>query len=232
MLQTLFRLQTLDSSTDAIRVRLYEIDRALAESPAVNHARAELQQAESALRSLTSELKLLELDLQGIEQKIKDEEERLYSGKIRSPKEMLEVQREVELLKQRREQMDERIILQMEELEQLRAVRARCEAALAEAERTFADDSRQLREERTKLLAQAKSLLEQREALCAVLSPTVLQTYTELRKRKANGVAVSVVKGVTCSQCGEALASSVIQMARHGEQLVLCDNCGRIVYAS
>ncbi len=231
ILQTLFRLQTLDSSTDAIRLRLYEIDRALAGSPAINHARAELQKTEAALRSLSTDLKTLELDSQAVDQKIKEEEERLYSGKIRSPKEILEVQREVELLKQRRARMDEQMILHMEQLEQLQAERARCALALAEAERIFAEDSRQLRETRAQLLKEAKALLEQREALCAGLSPSVLQTYMALRKRKSNGVAVARVKAGACSQCGESLSSLAIQQARHGADLVFCGNCGRILYA-
>ncbi|MCS7055476.1 MAG: hypothetical protein NZM18_04795 [Thermoflexales bacterium] len=228
--EALYRLQLLDLEIDRARKRLSEIAMSLAGSPALEHTRAEATKLEKALRSAAAELKSIELDAQMLDDKIAAEEQRLYSGAIRNPKEMLDVQQELDMLKRRRAALDDRLLAAMEQLERLRADELRCRQSLAQAERNFAEDSVQLRAERDKLQAAIEGLSEQREALCRGIPAKDLQLYTAIRAKKPNGVAVALLKSGACSQCGETAASQLVQQAHTGAELALCSNCGRILY--
>lgn len=229
--ESLYRLQLLDLELDRARKRLREIETSLAGSPALEHTRAEAARAEKALRLASAELKSLELDGQALDDKIAGEEQRLYSGAIRNPKEMLDLQHELDVLKQRRVALDEQLLAAMERVEQLRADELRCRQALAQAERNFADDSAHLRAERDKLEAAVEGHLEQREALCRSISAGDLDLYSAIRAKKPNGVAVALIKAGACSQCGETPSSQLVQQAHTGAALAICSNCGRILYA-
>lgn len=229
--ESLHRLQQLDNEIQAAHTQLETIARALADSPAVQHARAECARLEQALRAASSELKLRELDAQALAEKIAHEEHRLYGGLIRSPKEILDVERELGALRRRREALDEELLGLMERVEQLQGELQQCRVALREAEQRFAEDSAALRTQQAALQQALQALLERRQVLVEHLSANVVQQYEALRVRKANKVAVALVRDGVCTQCGQGLPSQLAQQARIGEEVAFCPNCGRILYA-
>lgn len=229
--ESLYRLQQLDGEIQATRAQLEEIERALADSPAVAHARAECARLEQALRAASTELKLRELDAQALAEKITHEEQRLYGGAIRSPKEILDVERELEALRRRREALDETLLNLMEQVEQLQSELQQCRAALREAERHFAEDSAALRAQQATLQRALEALEERRQALVEHLSADVVQQYEALRARKGNKVAVALLRDSICTQCGQSVPSQLAQQARIGAELAFCPNCGRILYS-
>jgi len=229
--EPLYRLQLIDLELDQARRRWREIEAALSGSSALTHTRAELAKAEQTLRQTTTELKSLELEARSLDEKIASEEDKLYSGRIRNPKEMLDVQQELEGLKRRRSALDDQILAMMERAEQQRADLSRCREALAQAEQHFAEDSESLKAEQRKLRAKVEADLAQREALRRGLPAEDQGIYEGLRKKKPNGVAVALLKAGACSQCGEVPPSQLIQQANTGATLAFCPNCGRILYA-
>ena len=221
----------LDLELDQARRRWREIEAALADSPALVHTRAELTKAEQALRQTTTELKSLELEAQSLNEKIAAEEDRLYSGRIRNPKEMLDIQQELEGLKRRRSALDDQMLAMMEQAEQQRADLLRCREALAQAEQHFAEDSQRLKAEQAKLRAKVEADLAQREALRRAIPAEDLAIYEALRKKKPNGVAVALIRNGACGQCGAVPPSQLTQQANTGDKLAFCPNCGRVLYA-
>ena len=229
--ESLYRLQLLDQELDGAQKRLQEIESLLQGTPALTHARAELSKADSALKVAQSALRGLELDAQTLADKITEEEQRLYEGKIKSPKEMLDIQHELDALKRRRTLAEEEQLTAMEQVEQLRADESACRAAFQHAERNFLQDNVHLREERETLIRTARAQIEQRKALSAALSNDVLTQYTAVLAKKSNHVAVALIRNGACSQCGEITSSVLMQQARTGQSLAICSNCGRILYA-
>jgi predicted nucleic acid-binding Zn-ribbon protein len=229
--ESLYRLQLLDTELDAARKRLHEITLSLEGSPALTHTRAELASAEKALHQAMSDLKSLEMDSQTLDEKIGADEQRLYAGAIRAPKEMVDVQTEVASLKKRRRALDDDMLVVMERVEQLKANEARCREALAQAERNFDDDSAHLKEERQRLLASAQAELERRQALAESVSKQDLNLYALIQTKKPNHIAVALLKAGACGQCGEMASSQSTQQAGTGTALAICSNCGRILYA-
>lgn len=230
--EALYRLQNLDSQLDAAYKRIREIDAALAANSAVTHAQSELAIAEKAARSTAGELKSLELDAQTLDEKIRGEEERLYGGKIKVAKEMLDTQKELDSLKKRRGTLDDDLLAAMEKAEDARTTEANVRRALAEANQRWEDDNQHHRQERADLAAKATALKEQRTAASAAIPRADLDIYVALRAKKPNGVAVALIKTGSCSQCGETPSSMQLQQARVGTTLTTCIACGRILYSA
>jgi hypothetical protein len=229
--ENLYRLQLLDSKIDTSRKQIFEIDQHLQGSPALAHARSEMTEIEQTLRSATTDLKMAELEVQSLDEKINGEEKRLYEGKIKNPKELIDVQAELDMLKKRRVGMDDKLLILMERVESLQSDEARVRKALREAEENFKSDEIHLQEERTRLISELTGIAEQRHALCATLTKKHLDQYIEIRAKRSNGIAVVIVKSNACGACGEVLASHLLQLARQAEDVALCSNCGRILHS-
>jgi predicted nucleic acid-binding Zn-ribbon protein len=230
--EPLYRLQLLDTEMDQAARTLREVESALAANPAVEHARAEFSAADKVRARAASRVRSLELDAKGVEEKVRDAEERLYSGKVRSPKELLDLQRDIDMLKRQRAELDEALLAAMLEYEESNLQAGRCQEALAEATRHWEGDCVQLRKQRAELQDRIAATTERKAAIHGAIPPSDMSVYAALRAKKPNGVAVSLAKGKACGQCGEAPSSMLLQQARAGETLVLCPNCGRILYSA
>jgi len=230
--ESLHRLQQLDTELDAARKRGKEIDTLLKGTPALQHARSEFASAEAEKKAAEAALKVVEEEAQTLDSKVQDEEQRLYAGNIHSPKEMLDVEHELAGLKKRRAGLDDNLMAAMERAEQAKSDFAMTKAALDHAERNFNDDNTHLREEWNQMVVSVRAKLEQRQALSAALPKADLDLYNALRSKKANGIAVAMIKAGACSQCGTMPSSQQVQQARTGSTPALCSSCGRILYAA
>ncbi|MCS7061097.1 MAG: hypothetical protein RMN25_08005 [Anaerolineae bacterium] len=228
--EPLYRLQLADVDLDQASKLLREIEAALAGNSAVQHAQSELGAAEKVRAAISAHIRSLELESQSQDAKLREAEERLYSGAVRSPKELLDLQRDIEMLKRQRDHIAEKLLATMLELEEAEQTVAQCRAALAQAVARWQEDSAALREQQRALQERITAASEQRNAVMAVIAPADLALYKTLRSKKSNGMAVAIVKGKACSQCGEAPSSMLLQQAR-GDTLVTCPNCGRILYS-
>jgi predicted nucleic acid-binding Zn-ribbon protein len=117
-------------------------------------------------------------------------------------------------------------------MEEIAETESRCRGAVDEANQHWQDDSVTLREERAQLKDRITADEERREAICVAIPRADLDVYTALRTKKAGGVAVAMIKGGACSQCGESPSSVLLQHARTGSSLAICSSCGRILFAS
>lgn len=228
--EPLYRLQLLDIDLDKARKQLRDVEGALSSNPAVSHAQAELNAAQQTHHKLSADLRAMELEARVMDEKLKADEDRLYIGNIRTPKELIDLQREVEVLKRHRGEMDDKLLTAMMSVEEAGQVVQRCQAAVDEATRHWQEDSVGLREERKQLLDHISAIEERREAICIAIPNADLNAYTTLRSKKPNGVAVTLVKDGACGQCGESASSVLLQQTRTGASLTACTTCGRILY--
>ena len=228
--EPLYRLQLLDTDLDNARRQLAEIAAALNSNSAVNHARAELASAQQAYQKQSVGVKSLELEGRSLDDRIKADEDRLYTGNIRTPKELIDLQREVEMLKRNRATHEDLLLNEMLALEEAAETARRCQAAVDDAARHWQEDGVMLHEAASKLRDRISADEERREAICAGIPRADLAVYTNLRARKPGGVAVASMKSEACSQCGEAPSSVLLQQARTGSTLALCGGCGRILF--
>jgi len=227
---SLYRLQQTDTQLDACRQRLAEIERELGNSSAVNEARRALEDAQAMAQAARSAIRAAEDASSSQRSKIQPAEVALYGGSIRNPKELQDLQMDVEALKRHLATLEER---QLEAMLLGEDMELSAEAALerlAEVQAARGATHTALEAQAAELQSTQERLLAEREAVVAGLDASDLRQYERL-KEKHKGIVVAAMQDGTCGACGVSLADSLQQQIRMGPELVRCGQCSRILYA-
>jgi predicted nucleic acid-binding Zn-ribbon protein len=228
-ISSLFRLQTLDSQMDTHQSRLDEIEDRLRVHPELDRARAEETAANDLLESARKALRHAEAETHRQQQRIADTEKTLYSGSVRQPKELQELQEEGASLRRFLAVLEERQLQAMMQYEEAEQAASAARGAREERERERAQEELDLRAEQARQQSSLATLTAQREAALSAVSADDLKTYNTLRNAK-RGLAVVRLEDGSCTGCGVAPSRARIDLARSGQELVQCGNCGRILY--
>jgi predicted nucleic acid-binding Zn-ribbon protein len=223
----LYRLQGFDSEGDKKRRRLKEIEAALGESEALRQARRGVENAEKRTHSWARKQRDLDLQVQGLADKLSREEQRLYSGAIKNPKELEDLQAEVAALKRRRQQLEGDLLEAMIEREDAEAEQAEAQKHLDEEQANWSASQAELTGEREKLQEELAEIEQARAGLLPSIDAGDLAIYEGLRRRKG-GAAVVELRDGTCGGCGVAVSPVLEWQLRQGK-LVTCSNCERII---
>lgn len=228
--ENLYHLQQIDSQIDRHTKRLLEIQSILEDDRAVNAAKSRNQKAEAALQETRKNLQEAKNSVHTQRDKIKQSEERLYSGKVTNPKELEDIQNEIDALKRYLEVLEER---QLEEMMALDEVQEAFDAAQLElSEAIAAGEARNagLITERRGIEKDLTGLRENREQQRTAIDEHDLQIYEQLRGKRA-GVAVAKVQDRNCAACGSTLGTANYQQARSPSKITQCETCERILFA-
>ncbi|MBC7251344.1 MAG: hypothetical protein H5T62_13785 [Anaerolineae bacterium] len=228
--ERLYTLQCTDSELDRVSRRLREIKASLGETEELRQARLDLEEAEKALHKLQARLRDLELENAGLGDKIKANEQRLYGGTVKNPKELTSLQEENAYLRRRRSHLEDVILEVMIEVEEAQERADGAQKHLTQVEEQWRVEQERLTAEQAELQDKLHALQERRQTLRAAVPPDDLEIYDDLRRRRG-GLAVSILKEGICQGCQMSLPSSKAQQARQGDVLVFCGSCDRILYA-
>jgi predicted nucleic acid-binding Zn-ribbon protein len=224
----LWHLQTIDQELDDKTKRAREVDEALSGDPKVVATRDAWQAAQKQLAEARASLRDRELDAASLEAKIKEIEAQLYGGRVSNPKELDSLEKDLQMHKRRRNQMDDTLLTLMEAVEQALKRVEETARALKKIEETRAGDVAHLAREKELLAQRLAELDAQREQVRAALDADALRQYDHLRRAKA-GRAVAPVKSASCGMCGVAVPTGLLNRLRVGDEIVLCSSCGRIL---
>lgn len=227
---SLYRLQEIDLAMDRARTRLAEIDRQLSGSQAVQAARQADEKARADLHRGQAAVKDAEHSVAGQRAKLETAERSLYGGSVRNPKELQELQADVESLKRHLAVLEDRLLEVMVALEELETTGRNTGEALASAEAAQRTEHASLAGERDQLRARMEALLGEREAALAGVAERDLALYTRLRE-SMGGNALARLRDDSCSACGVGLSAAECQTVRNSPEPVRCHQCGRILYA-
>ncbi len=227
---SLYALQQVDVEIEQGSRRLSEIAASLGDTAELRRARKMLTDADAHFATIRATMHNLDLEVDGLGQKIETNEKRLYSGRVTNPKELASLQDEVASLKRWHAKKEEDLLEAMFAAEEAEAALADAQAILSQVSETWQGEQAELTNEQTQLRARLEELSEQRETLVNAVGPEDVTTYEHLRQRKS-GRAVAAVKDGICDGCRMNPPSSQVQHARSGSELVFCNNCGRILHA-
>ena len=73
---------------------------------------------------------------------------------------------------------------------------------------------------------------KERDELFAALPKAMSGQYARIKARIRDGVAVAEARNRSCSACFMALRPQMMAEIRRGEEVITCDNCGRILYVA
>lgn len=226
----LYRVQQIDTQIDQTESSLAAVDRLLAGDEAVRQARQNAEQAGKRLHQARQDLKQIEFAVQEQQIKISQSESTLYSGRVRNPKELQDLQKEIASLKKHLNTLEDQQIEAMLATEEAEAQDQTAADELNQTQATFAEQSAGWRGQREQLVRNLERLQAERAAALSLVTPENLAIYENLRKRKS-GIAVSVAKEGSCSACGAGIRPSELQELRAAQNLSFCSTCGRILYA-
>lgn len=227
---SLYRLQEIDTTLEKSRSRIQEIEEILENDAAVRQSKAALTQAEEALAEARVSRNQAEHTVETQREKIKQTEHKLYSGTVTNPKELEELQMESESLKRYLETLEDRLLEAMlaYEEEEAKHDARQAEYELVTAERGM--EHKNLKQEMEQLDAALQKLSGEREAAEASVDEDDLRRYEKARQKTAGAVVARLQDG-SCTACGLAVARSLLQVVSQGNELITCDQCGRILYA-
>jgi predicted nucleic acid-binding Zn-ribbon protein len=228
-LQKLIALQNLDTS-----IRKLETDQ-----QAIPERRAEIErefdQRAFEIRALESRRDEAKHTRARLENEVVDQrgraeraERNLMSSKKQD--EYTAAIREADAARKQISALETQILEQLEQLEQSEAALNERAAEIAslnsdrEARLKAFDDETGTIEDR---LAAAR---KEREEVFANLPKQMSGMYARIRARIRDGVAVAEARNRSCSACFMSLRPQVMAEIRRGEDVLTCDNCGRILY--
>lgn len=205
---------------------------ALAADPQAAQKLVELRQRLESLRSRAQQVRsaqrTAELELQSLREKRQRLEGELYSGRL-NPRELVNLQRELDLLARQYLQLETWILEQMEEAESVERELEDLDAELQDLEASY----RMVVEERLArsraLQAELHTLQQRREAQAACMDPALVERYERLRQRLHPPVAKLV--GDACGACHVSLAPAFRERlrARRDPGSLPCPACGRLL---
>lgn len=222
-------LQEIDDEAANLRAALEEVEHRLAGSEALNEARTRFAAADSELAEVRKGQRRIEGELEGLTARIAPEEKRLYDGSVRSPKELTNIQHEVDLLKQHRSKLEDELLEVMTRLEAAEAEHRESQKGLTRGEARREAERADLARESTRLAAAIVSADAKRLAQRPKIEARNLAVYEDVRRRR-DGVAVARVTGGNCGGCRVGIPEAVRKRAFTADVLAQCPNCERILY--
>lgn len=227
----LYRLQQVDSQIDQVNARLKEIEILLSDNATVRKAASIATRTEQNLEAAQKEQRQAEVKVKDQRIKIEQTEATLYGGTVRNPKELQDLQNEVAALKRFLDTLEERQLEAMLAVDEAAEKNDEAQKILSHYQAEAEKQQASLIEEREQLQSENAAAGRQRQSAAQAVTADDLATYEQVRKKRA-GVAVAKVRDKACSACGSILTASLHQAARSPSQVVFCDSCGRILYAT
>ncbi|MCA1554153.1 MAG: hypothetical protein LC737_07225 [Chloroflexi bacterium] len=224
----LVRLQQLDGDADRARQRIAELNALLADRRQLLEAEDASRAAHASAEQQRAILRSRELELKSLDGRIAELDQKLYSGRIRNPKELESFERESRMFKGNRSKLEETVLELMEAADaaareeqshakMLDALRAECAAAEQSWQR-----------ELQTLEAQLADTHAQTQSVRGEIGIEDLDVYDRVRKRAA--LAVVTLRSGRCGACNIGVSTDVLERAADEYTIAQCDNCRRILY--
>ncbi|MEJ2550890.1 MAG: C4-type zinc ribbon domain-containing protein [Anaerolineales bacterium] len=227
---SLYRLQQIDLSLDRAHARIEEIDQTLADEEEILQKKKTLETKKGKLEAARKAHTKADDAVSAQRDKVNQTERTLYSGTVRNPKELQDLQQESESLKRYLVTLEDRLLDAMIELDDAEKTFDAANDDLTQSENSRASLHQDLLKERERLTMEIGRCEAEREAAVSDVTAEDLKLYESLRKR-FSGMVVTLERDSSCSACGVELARSIRQEIRTGDDLIRCRQCGRILYA-
>lgn len=226
----LAQLNEIDLTIDALRARAAEVAEALKEPAALIEARARAAAAEAELARCRRAHAECERIQQQIADRLAQAEQRLYSGRVRNPKELEDAEKDVGQQRRQLAQAEDALLDALIALEAATEAHTQAQAELTRRTAEWEAAQVELRQEQARLAGRLATERERQAAIRRNIPANLLHIYDNLRPRRA-GRAVARLDDDTCSACLVAVSPGRIAAVRDGEELVYCENCGRILWS-
>jgi len=225
----LWKLQEIDVALDASRASLNDARERVGESDELIATRARAAELAAELGRARAEQKDIELEADDLKAKISPVEKRLYDGSVRNPKELTDLQADLDQLKKHLSAVEDCDLEALAAFESVDAETRTAAADLATIESAWNSEQAELVAWLARLTGDISQYEAQREAQRAIIDSSILGTYDNVRRMR-NGRGVARLDRNLCTGCRISLPVNLVTKARAGNSVVQCPTCERILY--
>lgn len=224
----LYEVQQADLEIARLKQALVSLDTGELLRAEIAAAEAELAKVRKRLSGLEAERLDQTLELETLSEKKTRFEAQLYGGKVSNPRQLGDLQEEVNMLKREGDRVETRVIELMLELEQQGADLAGQEAELAGQRARLQELLQQFEVTSRRLQAEIAQWEERRRGAATQVNAHLLKRYDQIRVSKGN-LGLARVTDQTCPGCRVAIPSERLRAIKAGRVGETCDNCGRLL---
>jgi predicted nucleic acid-binding Zn-ribbon protein len=223
----LYKLQQLDLELQDKQQELSDVENKLGDNKALLATETRLASQKEQLDDARKSQKSCEWELDDLQEKTRQVDGKLYGGKTKDPKELVNLEKEVKGLKSQIRTNEDSLLGLMSQVEQIESdVRATAEES-ERLKREWAQTQETLGPRQGELEIEFARLKDERSKSAQQIDSESLSIYERIRLGR--GQAVVKVERGRCLGCHIAVPTSQWQKAKAGD-LIQCNNCSRILY--
>ena len=223
--QLLLEHQRLVERERGLRDNIERGNSRLESDPEVVEREATLAGARAVQEAASARVRESDHEREAHRSRLRTREKELMSGRIRSPSELLQMSEEVKHMKERFAEEEDAEMKLMEDADAADEALREATNQLEQARKQSASEEPEIRSELETWTGELAEVESERDAVWEQVPPPAQAVYTRLRMRPA----VAQVINNQCSTCHVTVTSSGMQKLRGGDELVHCENCGRIL---
>jgi hypothetical protein len=226
-IQKLYELQELEVEIDSLQRMLAGCLKRLGESKSLIDARAGFLCLKQKIEELKKIQRDTECEIDDISAKLTKANDDLYSGRIKNPKELTNMQQESRAIGLQKSQSEEMLLETMSQIEISMAEQIMISSQLKVIEEEWSKGQQELEIEIGQLKNKITGLQNKRQGMIDDIEPQAMEYYTRLKAQK--GLAVAKIEQGMCRGCHISLSTAELQRVRVGH-IVECSSCRRMLY--
>ena len=208
-----------------LRDQIESVESLLASDPNIAHAEETLATARAEQQAIQLRLRESDRDREAHRTRLRSREKELMSGRIRNPTELMQMNQEVQHMKASFAVEEEAELRLMEEGELADQAVLEASERLQEARTRSAGDEPGLRRDLEAWQSELAAVKADSESAWAQVPTAAQRAYLRVRAHPP----VAEVDRNQCQECHVTVTSSGMQVLRKGDDIVQCENCGRIL---
>jgi predicted nucleic acid-binding Zn-ribbon protein len=226
--QLLLAYQRLVERERELRDEIERVESLLTATPDVVAAESALARAREDQQAIQLRLRDSDREREAHRTRLRSREKELMSGRIRNPTELMQMSEEVKHMKARFAEEEEAQLRLMDDAESADVAEREAAEHLDEARTRSTADEPTLRRDLESWQAEFATVQADSQAIWSQVPSPAQNAYLRVRAHPP----VAEVDRNQCLACHVTVTSSGMQMLRKGDEIVHCENCGRILVMS
>ncbi len=223
----LYKLQQFDLELQKKQQELNEAENQLSDNKALVVAESKVASQKEQLEDAKRKQKSSEWELEDLQEKVRQIDSKLYSGKTKDPKELVNLEKEVKGLKSQIRAKEDALLGLMSQVEEIEAEVKTTTEELERLNQEWEQRQETFRPRKSEIETVLAKLRGDRNGLAQQIDSEAFNVYERIRLTR--GQAVVKVERGRCLGCHITVPTSQWQKAKAGD-LIQCNNCSRILY--
>ncbi len=186
----------------------------------VNRAKEKMTQNQKRRRDLEAEVKDIRVQISKFNRQLSE---------VKTNKEYSALLKEIEEAKGKVDALEEEIIKEMLAADEIENEIKASGQEFKEAEEKYSKNKELLLQKKKEWEMRRENLIKEKKELIPLIPSEQVNLYLRISVKK-EGVALSPVNDDFCSMCHMRIRPQVLNELKGQEKLVVCENCGRILY--